>query len=238
MRFASVSTNHVLLTWALFFVLASSAAGREWTDSTGNFKINGEVVSFDGKVVRLALDVGTAVNIPLDRLSEADQAYLKKTYPNGKMSDKGAKGGGSSDGGDSGGKTPLKTEVVGVAVYKPSTIVGVVESGELPVGTHVRLLISGGDANFIDLDTQKSKIASFVDNKNTDLLNGSAATAELLSFEALQDGKAALVTLQVTQTPAAKSVRMLLKGELHLTTGIGDSQTVRVPLNLELTLGI
>ncbi len=169
-----------------------------------------------------------AVNIPVEKLSEEDRAYLKKTYPDGKMAAKSS---------PSGKKGAPKPEVVGLAIVKPVAQQSSEEGGLFSPGTHVRLMFSDPELSIVSLDAEKSKIASFTDNKNTDLLEGGAT--EPFSFEASSDGKGGLVTIHVPNLPAQKSVRLALKGEVHLVCGLGaDADTVRVPLNLELTLGL
>src|SRR5436305_5484135 len=57
--------------------LARVAAAREWADVTGKFKIEAELVAVrNGKVILEKTD-GTVITVPLDKLSAADQAFLK-----------------------------------------------------------------------------------------------------------------------------------------------------------------
>ncbi len=214
---------------------ACVATAREWSDATGRFTINGEVTSYDGKVVRLATAEGLDLKIPIDKLSSADQTYLKKTYPDGKMAP--GKGGNAKGGGAA--KAASKLEVIGVAVAKPVANQSGEEAGLFAPGTHVRLLVSDAERSIVSLDEGKSKVASFTDNKNTNLLGEGAMSTVPFSFEALPDGKSGLVTIHVPQVPAEKSVRLAVKGELHVVCGLGDdAETVRLPLNLEITLGL
>lgn len=55
------------------------AAPREWSDNTGTFQINAKLVDFDpdSRIVRLKLNTGKTVSLPMRRLSDADQKYLK-----------------------------------------------------------------------------------------------------------------------------------------------------------------
>src|SRR5256885_1360485 len=57
--------------------LLSLAEGREWTDTTGKFKIEAELVAVrNGKVILEKPD-GSVITVPLDKLSANDQAFLK-----------------------------------------------------------------------------------------------------------------------------------------------------------------
>ena len=61
---------------AVFF--ASGVQAREWTDSSGQHKVKAELVDFDdATVVMRRLPDGELLAVPLDRLSKADQDYLK-----------------------------------------------------------------------------------------------------------------------------------------------------------------
>ncbi len=226
---------HAVVFVTLSFAIVFAAIAREWSDATGAFKKNGEVVSFDGKVARLTFDEGFTLNVPIDKLSAADQAYLKKTYPD----DKKAPAKGSASKGSDDKKAASRLELVGLAVAKPIANQSGEEAGLFSPGTHLRLLVSDPERNIVSLDAEKSKIATFTDNKNTNLLGENATVATPLTFEALPDGKSGLVSVHVPQAPAEKSVRLIVKGELHLVCGLGESaETVRVPLNLEITLGL
>ncbi len=45
-------------------ILPLPALAREWSDYTGTFKVNGEVVAYDGKTVRLTLDLAQRSTCP------------------------------------------------------------------------------------------------------------------------------------------------------------------------------
>jgi len=69
-------TTYLLL--ALF--LGSAAApcwGRVWSDATGQFRIEAELVSVDGAVVVLRTPQGRTLRVPLAKLSDADRTFLK-----------------------------------------------------------------------------------------------------------------------------------------------------------------
>jgi hypothetical protein len=242
-------------------LLVAAAAAREFSDSSGRIKVNGEVVAFDGKTVRLSSELGES-NLPLERFSAADIAYIKATFPNGKSPEllkskptwkkesaapEAAAKGSSAKGAAANGERaapakdekagPSKVELVGLAVSKAVEKLPA-DASPLPAGTHLYLIVSNPELNLTGLDAEKSKIASCTDNKNTDLTGEQGSGS--IEFQALADGKSALVHVHQPKCPAAKSVRLAVKGELHLTTGVtgDDSQTVRVPLNLDVNLGL
>ena len=69
------------MTFVLTIVLALaqdlSAEVREWTDSTGGFKMEAEVVAIRGTNVILEKTDGQFISIPMSRLSNADQQFLR-----------------------------------------------------------------------------------------------------------------------------------------------------------------
>ena len=71
-RFAYVVPVVVLL------VFASEVHGRIWTDRSGEFKIEAELLDTSNGKVRLKKNNGNKVTVPIEKLSEADQAYLKQ----------------------------------------------------------------------------------------------------------------------------------------------------------------
>jgi hypothetical protein len=219
-------------------LLATTALAeiRDWSDSTGSFTSKGELVAFDGKTARITLDNGFTVDLPIDRLSSGDQSYLKTSFPDGKspelLKKKPGKGGTSPT---TAGKAQMKVELAGVAVVKPVENLPA-DATPLPPGTHLWLMVSNPDQPLAGVDPEKSKIISFTDNKGTDLAEGAAA-GSAFEFTPLADGKSGLVHVHRTQVPETKAVRASLKGQLHLQSGAGD-ETVAVPLNLEITLGL
>lgn len=54
------------------------ASFRQWTDSTGQFKTEAKLVSFEGGKVTLLRKNGQKIVIPIERLSRADQKLLRK----------------------------------------------------------------------------------------------------------------------------------------------------------------
>lgn len=58
-------------------LVTAVAIAREWTDKSGGFKVEAEFVSFaDGKV-KLTKDDGKTVEVPMARLSAADQKWIR-----------------------------------------------------------------------------------------------------------------------------------------------------------------
>lgn len=51
---------------------------RTWTDKTGKFKTKARFVELDGDALTLETDEGKTLSIPLEKLSEADQAVARK----------------------------------------------------------------------------------------------------------------------------------------------------------------
>ena len=59
-------------------LLCQVAAAREWTDATGQYKTQAELVGVkDGMVALKRQSDGAVIQVPLAKLSAADQAYLK-----------------------------------------------------------------------------------------------------------------------------------------------------------------
>jgi len=67
----------VLMLLLLSSSMVLSLHAREWSDSTGVFTVEAELVEVAGATVRLKKTDGTIVAVPLKRLSDADQQYLK-----------------------------------------------------------------------------------------------------------------------------------------------------------------
>ncbi len=58
-------------------LLAAPAAGREWSDASGKFRVEAELVAVRSGKVILEKPNGAIITIPLDRLSQADRDFLK-----------------------------------------------------------------------------------------------------------------------------------------------------------------
>ena len=71
------------VTFAVCCVLIVALCGTEtfartWTNSTGKFKIEGEFVKLADGTVDIRRDDGKLIRIPLDKLSEEDQKYVRE----------------------------------------------------------------------------------------------------------------------------------------------------------------
>jgi hypothetical protein len=67
-----------IVVLGLLVAVVSPAAPRKWTDDTGRYSVEAELVDVkDGKVVLRKAD-GTTVEVPLDKLSAADREYLRQ----------------------------------------------------------------------------------------------------------------------------------------------------------------
>ncbi|QEG41680.1 SHD1 domain-containing protein [Roseimaritima ulvae] len=89
--------------------LAADDAVREWTDSTGRFKVTGKLLEVQDGNVLLENSQGKKLRIPIDRLSEADQAFLKGEQNPFEMVD-GADSSGNAPGRASTGSAVASTE--------------------------------------------------------------------------------------------------------------------------------
>lgn len=54
---------------------------RQWTDATGKFKIEAELIGFEFDHVQLKRTDGKIINMALAKLSEDDQKFVKDKYP-------------------------------------------------------------------------------------------------------------------------------------------------------------
>ncbi|XZE44274.1 SHD1 domain-containing protein [Pirellulaceae bacterium SH467] len=79
LRFCSSSLSTALLSVALLapMSIAQSNSMREWSDSTGTYKIQASLIEVKDGIAFLKTNDGKTLKIPLTRLSEADQAFLK-----------------------------------------------------------------------------------------------------------------------------------------------------------------
>src|SRR5687768_5590778 len=74
-------TNHtfglLVSVVALGLAIGPLASGREWTDASGKFKVEAELVAVrNGKAILEKPD-GSVISVPVDKLSAADQEFLK-----------------------------------------------------------------------------------------------------------------------------------------------------------------
>ena len=54
------------------------ANARQWTDSSGNHKIEAELVKVDGEVVHLKKSDGAIVKVPLNKLCLGDRRFIQE----------------------------------------------------------------------------------------------------------------------------------------------------------------
>ncbi|MBC8875870.1 MAG: hypothetical protein H8E44_41115 [Planctomycetes bacterium] len=68
---------HTLLA-ALALVVAgfSEASARRWSDATGKYHVEADLLEVSGEKVRLKASDGRIIDVPIDRLSAADRQYL------------------------------------------------------------------------------------------------------------------------------------------------------------------
>jgi len=66
----------MMLSCGLLLVAVSSSWAREWTDSTGKFSVEAELVEVQGEKVILKKADGSVLAVAIARLSEADQQYV------------------------------------------------------------------------------------------------------------------------------------------------------------------
>ena len=59
-------------------LLPAIASDREWTDSTGTYTVEADFVSLVDGQVSLKCDDGRAISLPFERLSQADQQYVRQ----------------------------------------------------------------------------------------------------------------------------------------------------------------
>ncbi|NQV05288.1 hypothetical protein HQ535_01965 [bacterium] len=65
-----------VLAVGLLLLVASAALARKWTDNTGKYSVEAELVDVQGDKVALKKSTGSVITMPIARLSKADQDYL------------------------------------------------------------------------------------------------------------------------------------------------------------------
>lgn len=68
----------LLITLLTIASCAIPAAARKWTDSTGAFSVEAELVKATARTVTLRKNDGATVSVPFDRLSQADRQFVKE----------------------------------------------------------------------------------------------------------------------------------------------------------------
>lgn len=100
-------------------------------------------------------------------------------------------------------------------------------------GTQVAVLVTGADP-IVAVDQRRSTIQIFVDDRDTDLLEGEGG--ELPAFpwpRVSRDHQAALVYLGAPGTPAAGATRLHATGQLRLTTATGTQRVAAENIALQ-----
>ncbi len=67
----------ILLSLGLWAVFAALAYGRTWTDSTGYYRVEADLIGFSETTAVLKKENDHLVAVPLAKLSEEDRAYLQ-----------------------------------------------------------------------------------------------------------------------------------------------------------------
>ncbi len=60
-------------------VVPAVAGTRTWTDASGKFKVEAELISFEDGIVRLRRKDGKELSMPLEKLSDEDQQLLENS---------------------------------------------------------------------------------------------------------------------------------------------------------------
>ena len=66
----------LFLALAVLVMSTSGVFGREWSDSSGGFKVQAELVDLEEGKVRLLREDGKIISVPLERLSVSDRKYV------------------------------------------------------------------------------------------------------------------------------------------------------------------
>jgi hypothetical protein len=83
-RITAIAKAWLLLNLSvLAFLNASPSVDdfRLWRDNTGNFSVRAKLVEKNGKSVKLELETGKTIDVPIERLSRADQQHLEGVLP-------------------------------------------------------------------------------------------------------------------------------------------------------------
>src|SRR4051794_16042704 len=73
----NVIVKKAVLVISVLFLVASTANARKWTDSTGKYSIEANLIAYNDKVVVLERGDHQLGQVPIEKLSKADQEYLK-----------------------------------------------------------------------------------------------------------------------------------------------------------------
>ena len=217
----------VLVVW-LFVYANSSAEARIWTDRSGTHKIDAEFVAVQGQRVLLQTTEGRTVAVPIDRLSETDQDFLR----NQQQTAPSAAGSQSS---------PIRLDLLGLHIRKPIPQgPDSLDEMELAMfngpseGTSVELLLTS-DLQIVGIDEDATQLTRFQDDQKTNLLPKTRQPFGLLSSRIRPDGQAAIVQLNVPGTPAAKAATLFVEGTIVVKCG-NDEKTLQSDV-IDLTAG-
>jgi len=72
-----MSTCKLIGGLVLFGLLAADGLARQWTDSTGRYSVEADLIAFNQQTVVLKKENHDLVAVPIARLSQQDQQYLK-----------------------------------------------------------------------------------------------------------------------------------------------------------------
>jgi thiol-disulfide isomerase/thioredoxin len=72
-----------IITAIVCFTITASAEERKWSDQSGKFSVMAEFVRLDGDRAVLRRSDGKEVKVPIERLSDADQAVIKAQTTDG-----------------------------------------------------------------------------------------------------------------------------------------------------------
>lgn len=73
--------KNALSALLMLFALTATVSAREWSDASGKFRIEAELIAVrNGKAVLEKAD-GSIISVPVEKLSAADQAHLKSLEP-------------------------------------------------------------------------------------------------------------------------------------------------------------
>ena len=74
---------HCLLGTAILATAALATTAREWTDSTGHYKINADLIAFNEERVVIQREDKELASVPIEQLSEQDREFLKSKEAEG-----------------------------------------------------------------------------------------------------------------------------------------------------------
>lgn len=218
--------------FAFVFLFIVVAEARIWT-STSGAKIEAEFVEIKNGVVVLKREDGKTGSIKLELLSQDDLDFLIK---NGHIEE--------SAGPAAGNPGDTKIELLSISVAKPAPRDPGddrhVFSGQ-PEGTNISLFIAPKDTTIISLDSETSKITSFTDEKQTDLMKKKPVQGGMMTFGAgpistkfFESGSPnIMVDFNGPQRPAAGAQKIRLRGTVVLVCGKGSVKSEHKNISLD-----